>query len=429
MKKVCLLGASFTTGNMGVSALTHSLIDIITYVDPQAEIYLLSPHREPARYDIRLYDRTTCVKLVNFRYSPRSSLKDSIYWLFLASLIYRIIPISFLRASILRFFPALDLLTDSQWVGDIRGGDSSSDIYGLPRFLLGSLPLLVIILLGKKITLLPQTFGPYNYRIARVIARTVLNHSSFIFSRDTDSLHVLSHLSKDEAYAKKATLVPDVAFYMRAKKPEELRFVGTHVDVENIQSIGINVSGLLYIGGYTRNNMFNLQFDYSDFVKTLVVELVKKFSMPVVLIPHTYSSAGDKRNVEDDFEACNDTFNRLPGDVKRKVHVLDKGYTEQELKWIIGKNDFFVGSRMHSCIAAVSQCVPTVALAYSGKFSGVFNNVGLADLVIDGRERTADEAIGRIVSAYRRRASIRKNIEIKMPSVQFEIVKCFRTLH
>ena len=150
MKKVCLLGASFTTGNMGVSALTHSLIDIITYVDPQAEIYLLSPHREPARYDIRLYDRTTCVKLVNFRYSPRSSLKDSIYWLFLASLIYRIIPISFLRASILRFFPALDLLTDSQWVGDIRGGDSSSDIYGLPRFLLGSLPLLVIILLGKK---------------------------------------------------------------------------------------------------------------------------------------------------------------------------------------------------------------------------------------------------------------------------------------
>ena len=48
------------------------------------------------------------------------------------------------------------------------------------------------------------------------------------------------------------------------------------------------------------------------------------------------------------------------------------------MKYLIGQCDFFVGSRMHSCIAAVSQCVPAVSIAYSDKFIGVMATLGLS---------------------------------------------------
>jgi len=38
-------------------------------------------------------------------------------------------------------------------------------------------------------------------------------------------------------------------------------------------------------------------------------------------------------------------------------------YGPSETKFLIGHCDFFVGARMHACIAAVSQYVPAVTLA------------------------------------------------------------------
>ena len=46
-------------------------------------------------------------------------------------------------------------------------------------------------------------------------------------------------------------------------------------------------------------------------------------------------------------------------------------------KAVIGQCDFFIGSRMHACIAALSQGVPCVGVAYSMKFAGVFDTVGM----------------------------------------------------
>jgi hypothetical protein len=53
----------------------------------------------------------------------------------------------------------------------------------------------------------------------------------------------------------------------------------------------------------------------------------------------------------------------------------------------------FIGSRMHACIAALSQGVPTVGLAYSDKFRGVFESLGLERLVADLRALEAGEVV------------------------------------
>jgi colanic acid/amylovoran biosynthesis protein len=75
---------------------------------------------------------------------------------------------------------------------------------------------------------------------------------------------------------------------------------------------------------------------------------------------------------------------------------------------VIGQCDFFVGARMHSCIAALSQGVPCVGVAYSMKFGGVFDSVGMLDWVVDGRVMDSDHAIKSILALYQSRDSVRE---------------------
>jgi polysaccharide pyruvyl transferase WcaK-like protein len=60
---------------------------------------------------------------------------------------------------------------------------------------------------------------------------------------------------------------------------------------------------------------------------------------------------------------------------------------------------------MHSCIAALSQGVPCVGIAYSMKFRGVFESVGLADWVVDGRTTDNDTAVAITVKLYQQRTA------------------------
>lgn len=78
-------------------------------------------------------------------------------------------------------------------------------------------------------------------------------------------------------------------------------------------------------------------------------------------------------------------------------------YDQFEIKGIIGCFDFFIGSRMHACIAAISQKVPTAAVAYSKKFNGVFESIGLGHMVVDARLLDMDEAINRIITLHQNR--------------------------
>jgi len=64
----------------------------------------------------------------------------------------------------------------------IAGGDSFSDIYGLRRFIYVALPQILVLLLGKPLVLLPQTYGPLKGRCSRMIARFIFRRAALICS-------------------------------------------------------------------------------------------------------------------------------------------------------------------------------------------------------------------------------------------------------
>jgi len=335
---------------------------------------------------------------------------EHLAWILLACLCYRGITLRRVREWLRRQTPWIGALQDMTFVGDIRGGDSFSDIYGWQRFLTGFLASWTVVLVKGGLVHFPQTYGPYQRRWARWLARYLLKRSPFILARDRESQRVAQELVGTD---REVWLSPDVAFALEGALPEQIelwpasdpaqRFSGGRGD-DGLKPIGINVNGLMYNGGYTRNNMFGLKLDYVAMLPELVKRLLELHPGEVWLIPHTY---GPPESVENDPEACRRVRESLPEPLRGRVRLVVGEYDCCKIKGVIGQCDFFIGSRMHACIAALSQGIPTVGIAYSRKFSGVFQSIGVPEWVVDGRTTADGEAIGRVLALYRQREYVR----------------------
>jgi colanic acid/amylovoran biosynthesis protein len=391
---VGLMGASLGTGNRGVSALSASVIKLVTSSCSSAEVSLVIGHKTSEPFVLKSQLGAQAVRVENFRMSLRSGLRKHLIFLLLMAVLYRLSPFGSLRQKIGQWIPFLGYLRHADFVFDIRGGDSFSDIYGLRNFFIGSLPVFVVLLVRGQIGLLPQTYGPFNSVVARSIARCILRRASIILSRDSDSMRVVERLIGP---TKRCKFCPDVAFSLETRPPDSLVIdpplpAGTHFKL-----IGLNVNGLMYRGGYTRANMFGLKLDYGRFLKLFVEAILTDPNNHLLLVPHTFAGP---ESVESDPQACRELKAMLSGELQSRVHMLEGDYDQGEVKYVIGQCAFFVGSRMHACIAALSQGIPTIGVAYSKKFLGVFESVGVADLVIDGRDFDAETAVRRAIEIY-----------------------------
>lgn len=193
-KNICLFGCSFSTGNMGVSALAASLIENICAIYPDANFFLLIGNKKQGEQVIRIKDKKIRIHILNYRLSPKARLKEHLVWIFLNALIYKFFPVKLFRKLILENSIWLKTLSAADFIGDIRGGDSFSDIYGLYRFVIGILPVKTAQLLNKKIVLLPQTYGPYKSYISRIIAKNIIRNADKVVSRDKNSMLLIKNL-------------------------------------------------------------------------------------------------------------------------------------------------------------------------------------------------------------------------------------------
>jgi polysaccharide pyruvyl transferase WcaK-like protein len=187
--------------------------------------------------------------------------------------------------------------------------------------------------------------------------------------------------------------------------------------------VGLNVSGLLAMGGYTGRNMFGLKGDYGKIISSLIELFIQNKGATVVLIPHVFGGGGNKS--ESDSVACRRIYHSLGDKLKSKVLLVEGRYDQSEIKYIIGLCDFFVGSRMHACIGALSQGIPALAIAYSDKFIGVLQTLEIDSLVADARQMDAESILRAASDSYDRRSSIRRCLEHKIPLVKDTVLRLF----
>jgi polysaccharide pyruvyl transferase WcaK-like protein len=277
---------------------------------------------------------------------------------------------------------------------DIGGGDSLSDIYGFSRFARMHFIKYMVHLLGKPLVLAPQTIGPFKSIFARLIAGWSINHSALVATRDKQSINLL----REMCIVRTVIEASDVALRLPYIRPDNTR-------TGQVPKVGLNVSGLLINGGYTRSNMFGLRMEYRELIRELVIAFLNHpDKCELHLVPHVIGA--ERGGIEDDYQACLDL-----GAQFKDVIVAPAFNTPSEAKGYIAGMDFFAGARMHACIAAFSSGVPVTPMAYSRKFGGLFNSLGYEYTV----EMTIDDqaaVVRKIMSGYENRKKLAREAAI-----------------
>lgn len=277
---------------------------------------------------------------------------------------------------------------------DIGGGDSLADIYGRKRFARMHLQKYLVHAARRPLVLAPQTIGPFSSRLFARIAAGSIRRAVLVATRDDKSTRALREMGVrgDIIEASDVALrLPHVAPARDEAGPGQPR-------------VGLNVSGLLINGGYTRDNMFGLTVDYPRLVHAIIGHFrAHADGCEIHLVPHVINPAPDA--IEDDLRACRALADEFPG-----VVVAPAFASPGEAKSYIAGLDFFMGARMHSCVAAFSSGVPVVPMAYSRKFAGLFGSLGY-EHTVDCTTEDADTILARIDAAYENRAALA--VEVK----------------
>lgn len=297
--------------------------------------------------------------------------------------------------------PYFKQLRECDLVLDIGEGDSFTDIYGLERYFILVGTKYAAWLSGIPLILSPQTIGPFNGRFTRAGAKLIMGKSKRVFARDHLSMEYLKTNG-----IKNIDEVIDVAFALPFDKPTSRTDGKTRV--------GINVSGLLYHGGYTRNNQFGLSLDYAALTHAMLDWFTAQADCEVHLVSHVVP---ESMPVEDDYQISLELQKRYP-----TVQVAKRFTSPSEAKSFISGMDFFVGARMHACIGAFSSGVPVVPLAYSRKFNGLFESLNYSHFG-DCKKDTLAQALAKVQTGYENRLSLQTEVAAGNEIAQTKLAK------
>ena len=372
MLNICLIGHSPQSDNFGVGALTVADIEILREVarglDLEVRFTLIAWKDPRASYVI---GKDITIEHI----SGKDVLKPNRFW---------------------RIIRKADLVVD------IGGGDSFADIYGHKRLIQMFLMKYQAHLARRPFVLAPQTMGPFSKRLSTWLARTSLNRSRLVCTRDGLSTNHLREINYRGDIIEACDVALRLPYEPAPKRKKSARM-----------QVGLNVSGLLMNGGYTGENMFGLVVDYPALVRTIITQFQSHHDAPeIILVPHVISHA---QPIEDDYRVSVDLAAEFDG-----VKVAPAFTSPSEAKSFISGLDFFMGARMHSCIAAFSSGVSVVPMAYSRKFSGMFGSLGY-DWTVDCTKDNEESIVAKIFKAYEARDAVAKEVGIAFEKGLFQL--------
>lgn len=369
--KVVLMGLEFFINNLGCEALSYSFV---------SELYEISKKKEE-----NLEVKTIVFADQKVPYIPGTDIP------------IRCIGIHYKSP---KFWNEVKReFREADYIFDFTMGDSFADIYGKKRFVLDALVKTAAIRSGTPYILGPQTYGPYKNILVRKWAKWILKKASRVYTRDEQSKQVAEKLSLRDVI-----LTTDVAFALPYEKQE--------MGEEGKIKIGFNPSGLLWAGGYTKDNQFGLTLDYQEYCCKVCDELSKDSKYEVYLIPHVGTTSEFEDEIENDSAVCRKIQKRYP-----EMKVLSEISTPMDVKGYLAALDVFIGARMHATIGAFSSGVATIPVSYSRKFEGLYDSLEY-EYLIHARKDSTDEAVKRTLEYIRQYECLKQSVEKSLKIVR-----------
>ena len=400
---VIIAGAAPDTANLGVNALCFSSAANLFSQDSQLEITVLDHAKNLRKNAYPILGDQSC-HLLGAKNSNRFYQSSS-----------------FLNIDLTRNLPIIcseqkNIFKKAKALLDISGGDSFTDLYGERRFKSICYPKKLAIDYDIPLILLPQTYGPFESDDYIEEAKRYVKYASFAFARDKYSFDYLKQLLGDSFDEYKHRQAVDVAFLLPTSNEETLKAKNILPEITpGKEIIGLNISGLIYQNPTAAKENYKISIDYNTLVKNIIETLLSESDADIWLVPHVLAPTG---HYESDSDACNNLKSCLPTTLQSRVKVISGDYDQCDIKGLISYCSWFCGTRMHATIAALSNCIPTAGLAYSGKFHGVFASADQENSVIDARGDDQQKIHDDIINSWRKRKETKAALEQKIPAVK-----------
>lgn len=402
-----LFGAAPDTGNLGVTALCYATLVNILKQQSEAEIAVFDHGSGRSEMEGLPNNTGTSVYRQGAVYGRNFMRPENMRLWRLWAMFGRLGNLNL----------GVRTLRSSDAVIDISGGDSFTDLYGQGRFDSVTSLKLLALQFGKPLILLPQTYGPFKSEKNKKIASEIVKRAKCAWARDSRSYAVLLDLLGDSYDANRHRCGVDVAFGLPIIKPATIShalecFFEKKADSE---IVGLNISGLVYNNPSKAREKFGFKADYNSIVLNLVHRFLKDTNCRIALVPHVVTPEG---HYESDLGACVDIVNRLDEQERSRILIVPAYDNPCEIKWVIGKFDWFCGTRMHATIAALSSAVPVAAISYSPKTLGVFETCGQGSNVADPQTMSNEEVLNCLWKSWENRGKSHIEYEKELPVVK-----------
>jgi polysaccharide pyruvyl transferase WcaK-like protein len=382
--KIALIGVNPFNSNRGVGALCYSLLYLLEQIankyNIKFEYYLLSVNPSIIGEHKITIDNTN-IRFTILRQCTQNGIKG--------------------LAKKIIFWKHCTQYSTFDYVFDTSEGDSFSDIYGDERFYFHNSVKWHFIKKQILVMLLPQTIGPFNNLKIKNKAIKTIERCDMVLARDRQSFSFL----QNETNQKKVDEIIDMAFFMPYKKKMFSK--------ESIH-VGINISSLLWHGGYTKDNQFKLNVDYQSLIKKIIDCFLEIPTVIIHFVPHVVET---DYTIENDYAVSFELSEKYKSD---KIIVAPFFLTPILAKNYIAGFDFFIGARMHATIAAFSSLVPVYPMAYSRKFNGLFSDTLAYPYLGDMTIQSENEIIIKIIEAFKERDILRNIIQERMNTIVIE---------
>jgi colanic acid/amylovoran biosynthesis protein len=316
--------------------------------------------------------------------------------------------------------------TETDMVLDFSGDIFPSDTSWI-GVLIQALEVVTIKKLGCTVIEFVSSPGPFNTWFRRAVAKLMYENIDLFLNREELSSELLKQLGVKKPIL--TTACP--AFLLIPDSPERGKEIMAQegVDVNSKPLIGLTLAGYnLSQRSWRKPKSFE---DLKAFIPTLRW-LLDDLKATVVLLPHVYRTNPYVNEYElvngPDHDILLNLFRMVNGEnYEGKLRLVEGKYTASEVKSLIGQFDMLISGRLHAGVAALSQGIPTVLLAYGHKHRGFARLVGQEKYAYSGKD--SKKLLSLVKEAWQNRSEIKKTIQEKMPRVSelvrlnFEIIK------
>jgi polysaccharide pyruvyl transferase WcaK-like protein len=281
-------------------------------------------------------------------------------------------------------------------------GISFIDNYGLIPIYHYSKFLQLAFFSGTKVIKFTQSIGPFESQYNKLVAKLVLPNLKWIFVRGRHSEENL----KSIGISRNVIQLPDIAMLLEAHP------------LDTFKTLRENREGRVIIG--ISPNTVCMHMDKRNVYMRALVEICEYFlkednNAYILLIPHTIE--GKSKGVDDDLSICRTIGDHLQ--YPNNFQIIDTlNYSPEQTKYLISLCDFFIGSRFHALVAALSSGVPSFAIGWHWKYQELMEWFEIQDNLVQVWELEIDALVRKLEKSFTDRDNQRMIMESRLADIK-----------